>query len=77
VKRIIKRHEKQAKGELAHIDTTKLPKDIRCSCKIKELYPAALCDDCTRITDEEVKNFPEQVDVAPTLKRIMGLPISS
>lgn len=53
-KKIIKRYEKQAPGELAHIDMTKLPKDIRCSFKIKELYVAALCDDCTRLTYAEI-----------------------
>jgi hypothetical protein len=29
------------------------------------------------LTDNEVGNLPEQIDVAPTMKRIMGLPISS
>jgi len=53
-KKIIKRYEKQAPGELAHIDMTKLPKDIRCSFKIKELYAGALCDDCTRLTYSEI-----------------------
>jgi transposase len=53
-KKIIKRYEKQAPGELAHIDLTKIPKDIRCSFKIKELYVAALCDDCTRLTYAEI-----------------------
>jgi transposase InsO family protein len=53
-KKIIKRYEKQAPGELAHIDLSKLPKDIRCSFKIKELYIAAVCDDCTRITYAEI-----------------------
>jgi hypothetical protein len=53
-KKIIKRYEKQAPGELAHIDITKLPKDIRCSFKVKELYAAALCDDCTRLTYMEI-----------------------
>ena len=28
-------------------------------------------------TDEDVENLPEQIDVVPTMKRIMGLPISS
>jgi hypothetical protein len=49
-KKIIKRYEKQAPGELAHIDVSKLPKDIRCFFKIKELYMGAVCDDCTRLT---------------------------
>jgi len=53
-KRVIKRYEKQAPGELAHIDLSKVPKDIRSSFKIKELYIAALCDDCTRIAYAEI-----------------------
>jgi hypothetical protein len=53
-KKIIKRYEKKTPGELAHIDLTKIPKDLRCSFKIKELYTAAVCDDCTRITYAEV-----------------------
>ena len=53
-KKIIKRYEKQAPGELAHIDLSKLPKDIRCSFKIKELYIAAICDDCTRLIYAEI-----------------------
>ena len=53
-KKIIKRYEKQAPGELAHIDVSKLPKDMRCSFKIKELYIAAVCDDCTRLTYAEM-----------------------
>jgi len=28
------------------------------------------------LTDEEMENLPEQIDVAPTMKRIMGLPTS-
>jgi transposase InsO family protein len=53
-KKIIKRYEKQAPGELAHIDVSKLPKDMRCSFKIKEFYVAAVCDDCTRLTYAEM-----------------------
>jgi len=53
-KKIIKRYEKKTPGELAHIDLTKLPKDIRCQFKKKEGYVAALCDDCTRLTYAEV-----------------------
>ena len=53
-KKIIKRYEKQSPGELAHIDLTKLPKDIRCAFKLKELYVGALCDDCTRLTYAEI-----------------------
>ncbi|MBI5373809.1 MAG: transposase family protein [Candidatus Schekmanbacteria bacterium] len=53
-KKIIKRYEKQAPGELAHIDMTKVPKDIRCFFKTKELYAAAVCDDCTRLTYVEI-----------------------
>jgi len=53
-KKIIKRYEKQAPGELAHIDVSKLPKDIRSSFKVKELYIAAVCDDCTRLAYAEI-----------------------
>lgn len=53
-KKIIKRYEKKTPGELAHIDLSKIPKDLRCSFKTKEMYVAALCDDCTRITYVEV-----------------------
>jgi hypothetical protein len=53
-KNIIKRYEKQAPGELAHIDVTELTKDIRCQFKIKKLYCGCICDDCTRISYSEV-----------------------
>lgn len=53
-KKIIKRYEKQTPGELAHIDITKIPKDIRCSFKVKKRYVAACCDDCTRLTYAEI-----------------------
>jgi hypothetical protein len=53
-KKIIKRYEKQAPGELAHIDLSKLPKDMRCSFKVKEQYIAAISDDCTRLTYAEI-----------------------
>ena len=53
-KKIIKRYEKQTPGELAHIDLSKLPKAIRCSFKVKELYIAAICDDCTRLIYTEI-----------------------
>lgn len=53
-KKIIKRYEKQSPGELAHIDLTEVPKDIRCALKLKELYMAAVCDDCTRLTYTEI-----------------------
>ena len=36
-KKIIKRYEKQSPGELAHIDLSKLPKDIRMAFKSKGL----------------------------------------
>ena len=49
-KTITKRYEKVTPGELAHIDLTKVPKDIRTVFKIKDLYVAALEDDCTRLT---------------------------
>lgn len=53
-KKIIKRYEKKTPGELAHIDLSKIPKDLRCSFKIKERYIAAVCDDCTRLTYAEI-----------------------
>jgi len=53
-KQVIKRYEKHSPGELAHIDITNIPKDIRCSFKIKQLYVAAVCDDCTRLTYAEI-----------------------
>lgn len=53
-KQIIKRYEKQAPGELAHIDVTELTRDLRCHFKVKRLYCGCVCDDCTRITYAEI-----------------------
>ena len=53
-KQIIKRYEKQAPGELAHIDVTEFPRDFKRYFKTKDLYCAAVCDDCTRITYAEI-----------------------
>lgn len=53
-KKIIKRYEKQTPGELAHIDVSKVPKDLRCSFKVKEQYIAGISDDCTRLTYAEI-----------------------
>ena len=53
-KKIIKRYEKVTPGELAHIDLTKVPKDIRTVFKEKKLLVAALEDDCTRLTYAEI-----------------------
>lgn len=53
-KKIIKRYEKQAPGELAHIDLTELTKDLKCQFKVNKLYCAAVCDDCTRLTYAEI-----------------------
>jgi len=53
-KKIIKRYEKVTPGELAHIDLTKVPKDIRTVFRIENLYVAALEDDCTRLTYAEI-----------------------
>lgn len=53
-KKVIKRYEKQAPGELAHIDMTNIPKDIRCSFRLKDLYIGAVCDDCTRLLYAEI-----------------------
>jgi len=52
-KKIIKRYEKKAPGELAHIDLTPLPKDLRTKFRLKESYVAALQDDCTRLAYAE------------------------
>ena len=41
-------------GQLAHIDLSSVPSDITHNLKIKNLYIAVLCDDCTRITYTEV-----------------------
>lgn len=48
-KKIIKRYEKRGPGELAHIDVTPVPKDLRAQLRLKESYLAALEDDCTRL----------------------------
>ncbi len=53
-KKIIKRYEKKTPGELAHIDLSSVPSDITHKLKIKNLYIAALCDDCTRIVYAEI-----------------------
>jgi hypothetical protein len=53
-KKVIKRYEKQAPGELAHVDLSRLPKDLKVSFKIRYAYVAALCDDCTRLTYAEL-----------------------
>ena len=53
-KRIIKRYERVAPGELAHIDLSCVPKDIRTIFKMKNLYVAACLDDCTRLTYAQV-----------------------
>ena len=53
-KKIIKRYEKATPGELSNIDLTKVPKDICMVFKIKDLYVAALEDDCTRLTYSEI-----------------------
>jgi len=50
----IERYEKVTPGKLAHIDLTKVPKDIRTVFKVKDLYVAAIEDDCTRLTYSEI-----------------------
>lgn len=52
-KKIIKRYEKKTPGELAHIDVTLLPKDLRTQFRLKESYLAALEDDSTRLAYAE------------------------
>ncbi len=51
---IIKRYEKQAPGELAHIDLSELTTDLKCQFKVHKLYCASVCDDCTRLTYAEI-----------------------
>lgn len=53
-KKIVKRYEKKAPGELAHLDVTKIPKGLRCTFKVKESYVAAINDDCSRLTYAEI-----------------------
>lgn len=53
-KKVIKRYEKQTPGELAHIDVSNITRDLKIALKVKDLYIAALCDDCTRITYAEI-----------------------
>ena len=48
-KKVVKRYEKKVPGELAHIDLTKLPKDLRVPLGQNDCYVAALQDDCTRL----------------------------
>lgn len=45
-KKIIRRYEKVTPGKLAHIDLTKVPKDIRTVFKVQNLFVAA----CERMT---------------------------
>jgi transposase InsO family protein len=51
--KIVKRYEKKVPGELAHIDITKLPKDLRTQFRLRDSYVAALEDDCTRLAYAE------------------------
>jgi len=53
-KEIIKRYEKHSPGELAHIDLTELTRDIKCHFKVRDLYCASVCDDCTRLVYSEI-----------------------
>ena len=53
-KKIVKRYERQAPGELAHIDLSKLPKDLKITFKLRDVYVAAVCDDCTRLVYAEI-----------------------
>ena len=52
-KKVIKRYEKKAPGELAHIDITKFPRDLRAHLRLNRYYVAALQDDCTRLAYTE------------------------
>jgi hypothetical protein len=71
-KKVIKRYEKQAPGELAHVDLSRLTKDLKITFKIKELYVAALCDDCTRITYAEIIKDKKASTVAYFMARSLS-----
>lgn len=71
-KKIIKRYEKKMPGELAHIDVTEITKDIKMVLKIKNLYVAALCDDCTRIVYSEVIKDKKAATLAYFLARALA-----
>ena len=45
---------KSPQGNLAHIDLTNVPKDLRTVFKVKNLYVAGLENDCTRLTYSEI-----------------------
>jgi hypothetical protein len=70
-KKIIKRYEKKSPGELAHIDITKLPKDLRTQFRLKESYLAALQDDCTRLT--YIESIPGRRSSTLTYFTVRGL----
>ena len=53
-KRIIKRYERVAPGELAHIDITNVREDIRTVLKEKNLFVVTLEDDYTKLTYSEI-----------------------
>ena len=61
-KKIIKRYERITLGELAHIDLSKVPKDIRTLFCEKKLFVAALEDDCTRLTYSEILKRQESIN---------------
>lgn len=71
-KKIIKRYEKQAPGELAHVDLSQLTKDLKATFKVKEQYLAALCDDCTRITYAEILKDKKASTVAYFMARSLS-----
>lgn len=53
-KKIIKRYERKTPGELAHIDLSSIPKDLKVCFKLRDVYVAAVCDDCTRLVYAEI-----------------------
>ena len=53
-KKIIKRYEKKTPGELAHIDLSEVPRNVRVYLKKRYMYVAAMCDDCSRLVYAEI-----------------------
>lgn len=71
-KKIIKRYEKQAPGELAHIDLSRLPKDLKVAFKLRDVYVAAVCDDCTRLVYAEILKAKKATTVSFFMMRALS-----
>lgn len=71
-KKIIKRYERQAPGELAHIDLSRLPKDLKVTFKLRDIYVAAVCDDCTRLVYAEILKAKKATTVSFFMMRALS-----